>query len=145
MNSLLPRSARIDRLCPGGLLVEGSKGFILLAFSLLFLSSAVWAQDTATIVGTVTDSTNAVIPAAKVTVANPDKGFTRQLASNAAGEYTAAKIPIGTYVVTAEASGFEKSVRTGVTLSVGQTQRVDVQMTVGQMTQEVTVTGNLPH
>jgi hypothetical protein len=111
----------------------------------LFLSSAVWAQDTATIVGTVSDSSNAVIPAAKVTVANPDKGFTRQLASNAAGEYTAAKIPIGTYVVTAQASGFEKSVRTGVTLSVGQTQRVDLQMTVGQTTQEVTVTGNIPH
>jgi hypothetical protein len=109
------------------------------------LSMSAWAQDTATIVGTVMDSSNAVIPAAKVTVANPDKGFTRQLASNAAGEYTAAKIPIGTYVVTAEASGFQKSVRTEISLSVGQTQRVDLQMTVGQMTQEVTVTGNLPH
>jgi hypothetical protein len=86
-----------------------------------------------------------VIPGAKVTVANPDKGFTRELVSNTAGEYTAAKIPIGSYVVTVEASGFQRSARTGISLSVGQTLRVDFQMSVGQVTQQVTVTGNLPH
>ncbi len=110
---------------------------------LFFVCLSGLAQDTATIVGTVSDTTGAVIPEAKVTVSNPSKGFTRELVSNAAGEYTAAKVPIGDYVITAEASGFQKLVRTGITLTVGQTLRVDLQMTLGQVTQEVTVTGNV--
>jgi len=76
-------------------------------------------------------------------VANSDKGFTRDLVANAAGEYTAAKVPLGDYVITAEAPGFQKLVRSGITVAVGQTLRVDLQLTVGQVTQEVTVTGNI--
>jgi len=110
---------------------------------LFFVSLTAWAQDTATIVGAVMDSTGAVIPGAKVTVANSDKGFTRDLVANAAGEYTAAKIPIGDYVITAEAPGFQKLVRSGITVTVGQALRVDLQLTVGQVTQEITVTGNI--
>lgn len=116
----------------------------LLALALFVLSPAGWAQDTATIVGTVSDNTGAVIPGAKVTVSNPEKGFTRDLVSNAAGAYSASSIPIGNYVVTAEAHGFEKLVRSGIVLTVGQMQRVDLEMAVGQVTEEVTVTGNLP-
>jgi len=112
-------------------------GFVLLA------GSAVWAQDTATIVGTVTDSTGAVIPGAKVTVSNPNRGFVREVASTTAGEYSAARIPIGDFVITAEATGFEKLVRSGITLEAGQTQRVDMALKVGQVTQQVEVVGNV--
>lgn len=118
---------------------------LLVAFLLLSGAQYGWAQDVANIVGTVTDATGAVVPGAKVTVANPNKGFTREYVANTAGEYAAAKVPIGGYVVTAEAHGFEKLVRSGITLAVGQTQRVDLQLTVGQVTQEVHVVGNLPH
>jgi hypothetical protein len=110
---------------------------------LFFVSAFSWAQDTATIVGTVTDPSGAVIPGVKVTVSNPEKGFTRELESNAAGEYMAAKVPIGDYFMTAEAAGFQKLVRSGIALAVGQTLRVDLQLAVGQVTQEVTVTGNI--
>jgi hypothetical protein len=125
--------------------MEGTVKRTLLLVVALFLATCLsgWAQDTANIVGTVTDSTGAVIPNAKVTVQNLDKGYTRQFTSNAAGDYAAPKVPIGNYVITAEASGFEKLVRSGITLTVGQTQRVDLTMTVGQVTQEVTVTGNV--
>ncbi len=109
------------------------------------LGVSVWAQDTANIVGTVMDSTGAAIPGAKVTVENPQKGFVRHLVSNAAGEYAISAIPIGNYIVTAEAPGFQKLVRSGITLTVGQIQRVDMKLSVGQVTQEVTVTGNVPH
>jgi hypothetical protein len=118
--------------------------FFFLIVLLPFFSLTLSAQDTATIVGSVTDPTAAVIPGVKVTVSNPDKGFTRQLESNAAGEYTAAKIPIGRCVVTAEARGFQRLVRSGITLAVGQTLRVDLAMKVGEVTQELTVTGNVP-
>jgi hypothetical protein len=62
----------------------------------------------ADIVGTVTDSTGAVVPNAKVTVSNAARAFTRELVSNTAGEYASHKIPIGDYTVTAEASGGER-------------------------------------
>jgi hypothetical protein len=115
----------------------------LFAAFVLCLAIPGWAQDEATIVGTVTDTSGAVVPGAKVTVANPDKGFTRETTSNTAGDYTVAKIPIGDYQVTAEASGFQKLLRTGISLNGGQTLRVDLQLTVGQVNQEVTITGNV--
>ena len=121
------------------------KRLSLLFGAILFVSLAGWAQDTATIVGAVTDTSGAVIPGAKVTVANPDRGFTRDLVANSAGEYTAAKIPTGNYVISAQASGFQKLVRTGIQVEVGQTLRVDMQLQVGQMTQEITVTGAATH
>lgn len=111
--------------------------------TILFVSLVGSAQDTATIVGSVTDSTGGVIPGANVTVSNPLKGYTRELVTNSAGEYTAAKIPIGDYVVTGEVKGFQKLVRSGITLEAGQTLRVDLQMRVGQVTQEVQVTGEV--
>lgn len=116
----------------------------LLFFSAcLLVSLSGWAQDTANLVGTVTDPNGAVIPGAKVTVQNPDKGFTRNLVSNSAGNYSISAVPIGNYVVTAEAPGFQKLVRSGITLTVGQIQRIDLQLSLGQVTQEVTVTGNV--
>ena len=110
---------------------------------MFLLPVAMWAQDTATIVGTVTDSTGAIVPGAKVTVSNPDRGFVRDIASDSAGDYTAARIPIGNYVVSAEVSGFKKLERTGISLSAGQTQRVDLALEVGQVTQEIQVAGNV--
>ena len=97
------------------------------------------AQDLANIVGTVTDQSGAVVPDTSITVSNPDRGFTRKLVSDAAGEYTAARVPIGNYVITAERPGFQKLVRSGVTLEVGRTLRVDLQLNVGSATQQVVV------
>ena len=113
--------------------------YLLVGSALLCLSA--WAQDTATIVGTVTDSSGGVIPGAKVTVSNPEKGFTRELVTNTAGEYTAAKVPIGNYVVSGEKAGFQKFVRSRITLAVGQTVRTDFQLQVGQATQQAQATG----
>src|SRR5882724_691271 len=83
---------RIRYFCLAGLLFAGS----------LFSS----AEDLATIVGTVTDPSGAAVPNANVTVSNPAVGFSRGYQSNSAGEYTAARIPLGGYVVTAKISGF---------------------------------------
>jgi hypothetical protein len=120
------------------------RSLILLAAALLAVCLSAWAQDTGRIDGGVTDQSGAVIPGAKVTIENPARGFTRVLKTDSAGFFSVSAIPIGNYVVTAEATGFQKLVRSGITLEVGQVLRVDLQMTVGQMTQEVTVTGNIP-
>ena len=97
------------------------------------------AQDLANINGTVTDQSGAVVPTANVTVSNPDRGFVRKLVSDSQGEYTAARVPIGSYVITVEKAGFQKLVRSGITLQVGQTLRADLQLQVGSATQEVVV------
>ncbi len=117
---------------------------VLFGMMLLFLSLPTWAQDMAEILGVVTDSTGAVVPGVKITVSNPAKSFTRELVSNPTGNYDAPKVPIGEYVVTAEAPGFEKLVRSGIRLTVGQIARVDLQLKVGLITQEVTVKGEAP-
>src|SRR5271156_5723706 len=97
------------------------------------------AQDLANINGTVTDQPGPVAPAASVTVSNPDRGFVRKLVSDSQGEYTAARVPIGSYVITVEKAGFQKLVRSGITLQVGQTLRADLQLQIGSATQEVVV------
>src|SRR5512135_800017 len=117
---------------------------VLALIGILFGCLSAFAQDTAQIVGTVTDSTGAVIPSAKITVTEPSKGIHRDLTSNAAGQFVAAALPIGTYSVSAEAPGFQKLEQTGISLQTGQYQRVDVVLKVGQVTQEVTVTSNAP-
>jgi hypothetical protein len=107
------------------------------------LPATIWAQDTATITGTVSDSSGAVMPGVTVTVTNPDRGFVRVVAADSAGQYTAVRIPIGNYVISAEAAGFQKIVRSGITLTAGQLQRVDLTLTVGQVSQQVEVVGNI--
>ena len=117
-------------------------GLILVA---CLASVRLWAQDTASIVGTVADPTGAVIPNAKVRVENPLKGFVRELTTNAAGAFAVAPLPLGDYTVTVEATGFQKDVESGITLTAGQIQRVDVALKVGASTQDVSVVGNVPH
>jgi hypothetical protein len=103
------------------------------------------AQDLANIVGTVTDSSGAVIPDVQVTVSNPEQGLIRKVTSNPAGEYTAPRLPIGNYIITVEKAGFQKLVRSGITLQVGETLRVDLPLQVGSAAQEVVVSSNVAH
>ena len=112
---------------------------LTLLILVVFLSVNAWSQDLATITGIVTDAADAVVSGAKVTAANPQMGVTRETTANSSGEYTVAKVPIGNYEITAEAPGFQKLLRTGITLTVGQTLRVDLKLTVGEVTQQVTV------
>ncbi|HEV2495470.1 MAG TPA: carboxypeptidase-like regulatory domain-containing protein [Terriglobia bacterium] len=135
------KSNRFPMKCQNQSII-GARTILALSVAFVCLSVAASAQDTATIVGTVMDSSGAVVPGVKVSVSNPARGFVRDVESNSSGEYTAARIPIGNYVITAEAKGFEKLVRSGISLNAGQTQRVDLSMTVGQLSQEVQVTGN---
>lgn len=128
--------------CRRVLLTRTTFAFALL-LPLFSFALTSWAQSTSMILGSVTDTSGAIVPGAKVTVSNPDKGYRRELVTNSAGEYSASAVPIGDYVITAEAQGFEKLVRTGISLTIGQTLRVDLQLKLGQTTQEVTVSGNI--
>jgi hypothetical protein len=116
---------------------------VILAYAYLLVPLGGSAQTLATIVGTVTDASGAVVPGAQITVVSGETGFVRKLVSNQDGNYTAARIPLGNYVVTAVASGFQRLTRTGIVLNAGQTLRVDLRLTVGSTQQQVTVQGNV--
>ena len=112
---------------------------LVLAF---LVPSGAKAQDLATILGTVTDSSGSVMPDAQVTVSNDETGFTRKVTSDAEGGYSVARIPIGEYEITAEKAGFQTLVRKGIHLDPGQTLRLDLQLQVGAVTEQVVISAN---
>ncbi|MDE3187318.1 MAG: TonB-dependent receptor [Acidobacteriota bacterium] len=105
----------------------------------LVLMPGAWAQENATITGTVTDSTGAVVPNAALTLLNPATGQTRTSVSNAVGAYRFANVAAATYTLTATAPGFQKYVKTGIVTNVAQTVEAEVTLTIGAQGQTVTV------
>jgi hypothetical protein len=103
-----------------------------------------FAQTTGTILGNVTDSSGAVVPGAKVTAVSDQQGLTRSTTTNGTGSYTLVQIPLGTYTVTVEASGFKRFASTTVAVDADQNVRVDASLHPGQVTAEVTVTSAPP-
>jgi Carboxypeptidase regulatory-like domain/TonB-dependent Receptor Plug Domain len=98
----------------------------------------------ATLTGTVTDRSGAVIPKAEISVKNAATGVTRSSETNSAGLYTAPGLPPGNYAVSVTAAGFSTALRTNVTLTVGAQQVLDFTMQVGQVSQNVEVTEEAP-
>ncbi|MGA2420331.1 MAG: carboxypeptidase-like regulatory domain-containing protein, partial [Candidatus Acidiferrum sp.] len=111
------------------------------ALVLLLLPGVLRAQDTGYIAGTVTDKSGAAIAGAKVLISTLSGNLNRETETNSDGAYTVAGLPGGVYNLTVSAPGFQKYVAQRVTLDVAQKSRVDVQLTVGVITQEVIVNG----
>jgi len=99
-------------------------------------------RTTASIRGTVTDSSGGVIPGADVKVKGEDTGLTRTTVTNAAGVYSFAELPVGTYTVEVALSGFKSAVQTGVLLNVADIREINVQLQAGALTETVTVESN---
>jgi outer membrane receptor protein involved in Fe transport len=94
----------------------------------------------ATISGTVTDPTGAVVPQATITVRNEGTNITNRTESNSTGLFVVAALPPGSYELTAEKPGFRPVKISNIPLSVGLTATVDVRFEVGQITEAVQVT-----
>jgi hypothetical protein len=94
---------------------------------------------TATILGTVTDQSNAAVPGAKVQVTNTGTSATQTSTTDGEGRFRVPALPIGNYEVTVESTGFQTQVRKGVVLTVGREAVVDFTLSVGQVAQTVTV------
>ena len=115
----------------------------LVTLALLFAIPAL-AQTTATIVGTITDSSGAILPGAQVTARNVDTALTRTVSTSEAGAYRIEFLPVGNYVVEVSANGLNKTNRTGIVLQVNDTARVDISLTVGPVSENVTITEAAP-
>jgi hypothetical protein len=117
---------------------------VLLTTSLLLasLTLPLAAQYTATsLSGTISDSTGAAVPEAKVTARNTDTGFRSATVSNNAGSFLLPRLPVGPYEVRVEKEGFTTYVQSGITLVVDQPATVSIPLQVGQLSNEITVTG----
>ena len=112
---------------------------LLLAMAFAFLSAMAYAQGSASIVGTITDPSGAVVPNANITITNVDNGFIRSTVSNATGNFSARDLPIGNYTVKTEVQGFKTWEQKNITLNVGATVRVDPALQVGAVGQTVSV------
>src|SRR5713101_5057577 len=99
---------------------------------------------TGTISGVVQDQTGAVITGAMVTVRNVDTGAVRTLTSDAGGRYTAPNLTLGNYEVQGQQSGFQTEVRSGITLTVGREEVINLALKVGQLSNKVTITAEAP-
>lgn len=112
--------------------------------ALLVLCSALHAQTTASIDGTVTDATGAVLSGAKVTVRHVETGASRAATTNAGGHYFFPMLAVGAYELRAEFAGFRPLVRKGIQLAVGDSAIVNLSLEVGAVENEVTVVGEAP-
>ncbi len=115
---------------------------VLLTLLLSTAFSAVAQQGRGTIFGTVTDPSGAAIKAAKVSIRNTGTNAITLTESNAEGYFLTPPLTVGNYEVTAQAAGFKKEIRTGLTLEVDQHAEVNLQLQVGAATESVQVVGD---
>jgi hypothetical protein len=111
---------------------------------LIAVSLGVAQQSTGTISGIVMDQQGAVIPGARVEVLNTATNALFATSSNESGLYVAPGMVVGEYEIAVESEGFRRSVRSGVTLQVGQNADVNVTLEIGQVTEVVEVVGQAP-
>jgi outer membrane receptor protein involved in Fe transport len=98
----------------------------------------------ATVSGSVTDQSNSAVVGAEVTVKNVGTGIASTITTNSDGFYSVPNLQPGTYEVTTTATGFSTNVRSGIVLTVGAQQVLNIAMQVGQISQKVEVTGEAP-
>jgi hypothetical protein len=114
--------------------------FCALVITLLMPSSA-YSQDTGYISGTVMDKSGAAVAGADLVLTNTAGSLTRSTTTNSDGAYVVAGLPGDTYNLTVSAKGFQKYTAQKVKLDVAEKARIDVTLTVGAMSEEITVTG----
>src|ERR1700686_773908 len=103
------------------------------------MAIASFAQGEASIQGTVSDSSGGAVPGVAIRIKNLETGAERNLVTEEAGRYDAARLPVGRYEVRAEKTGFRSEEKTGVLLVLGQRETVDLVLQVGDVRQTVQV------
>jgi len=118
----------------------------LIVFSaVLCCSLALFGQtQKARLTGTVSDTSGAVIPDAQVTATNTDTGIKREVTTNQYGLYTIPLLDPGSYELLVQKEGFRSTTRSGITLHVSDTVRVDFVLEVGAVTESVVVEAAVP-
>ena len=125
--------------------LQSLRGLSLLAVFTLVISQATLAQQvTANITGTVLDPTGAPIIGATVTASDTNRGTVYTAKTNESGIYNIQRVPIGTYVIKAESSGFESAQHSAVALDLDQTARINFNLKIGSVRETVEVSSEAP-
>src|SRR5438093_13161301 len=108
-------------------------------FLILLFGSAAFAQiNTATVVGTVTDPSGAVVAGANITITNTATGAVRNSVTNDGGAYEVSLLSVGGYKIVAEQKGFKRAEQTDIHLDAGQKAKIDLVLQVGDVAESVT-------
>ena len=110
----------------------------------ILLATALYAQSVGVVTGLVTDSSQAVVPGAKVNLKAVSTGIVSTQTTNAAGLYHFPSVLNGPYELAIEATGFKGYLRSGLTVETGVTLRVDVALEIGATQDSVRVTAEVP-
>ena len=115
-------------------------------FAWLFAASMAFAQgaSTASIAGTVRDSSGSVLPGVTVTSTQTDTGLTRTVVSDEAGRYTMSSLPVGPYRLEFMLQGFRTYVQTGIVLQVNASPTINATLSIGNLEETVLVQGESP-
>lgn len=139
--------AESKRGCREGLLLywgymKRSELFLMRSILAISLAMPALAQfDTAEVLGTVKDKSDAVLARAGVTLTNQNTGIRAATTTDSSGHYAFVNVKIGTYSVAVEANGFSRGEAKDITVNVNARQRVDMVLQVGTVTETVEVTG----
>jgi hypothetical protein len=117
---------------------------VFLPALMLLAAFPVFAQQSATLGGSVTDASSAVVPSVSVRIVNTATGESFAGVSNESGFYAIPLIKPGNYELTAEGKGFKQYRQVGITLETGVAARIDVRLEVGNLTESVTVQAEVP-
>ena len=115
---------------------------VLIGLLFLALSATGFAQNTATISGSVRDQSGAVLPGVDVTATQTDTGISRAAVTNETGSYVLTNLPVGPYRVEAGLPGFRTYVQTGIVLQVNDAPVINAVLEVGQVSETVEVQAN---
>ena len=116
---------------------------VRLAVLASFGLTAIYAQfDSGQISGFVRDPSQSVVAGASVTVTNEGNGAKQRVVTNSSGYYVAPNLFVGSYSVEVEAPGFKKSVQSGIQLSAAAKLSIDIELTVGAVTDSVQVSAD---
>lgn len=114
---------------------------VCLGFLLLLMNSLSTAQVTSRATGVVRDPSGAIVAGAQVSITNEATGVSFQTTSSSTGAYVFDALKPGTYTLKVEAEGFRRSVSTGNVVTTGEPVTINVQLAVGSVSEQVTVSG----
>ncbi len=119
-------------------------GVALFTACLFGLATGLHAQAVAIaeISGVITDASGKVVPNAQVIAVETDKQLVRQTTSNDEGRFVLANLPVGPYRLEVKSPGFKDYRQTGISLAVGQSTGINVQLTIGSVSESVEVSAN---
>jgi len=124
--------------------LSGGRGALLLALLLSATTGLLGQGSSGAITGIVTDSSLARLPGASIEVTNTDTGVTLTATTGEAGDYTIPLLQPGRYGLTARLEGFRASSQSGIVIELGRTTRLDISLEVGEVTETVEVTADVP-